>query len=107
MNEELINIEQKAKDCSVHPYFMMDILSGECLGVYTCANVETAIRSFCMSMDQMPQGIVHDAVLVCYDSREILFEGKNYLETWQQHQRPVMPMPHFSGDKMKGVNNEG
>lgn len=96
MDKELIDIEVKAKECKVNPYFMMDILSGDCLGVFTVANDETAIRSFCMSLDQMPQGLVKDSVLVRYDDREIIFEGKNYLETWQEHQKPVVQMPHFN-----------
>lgn len=96
MQEEIINIEEKAKECKVVPYFMMDILSGDCLGIFTVANDETAIRSFCMSMDQMPQGLVHDSVLVRFVDREVIFEGKNYLETWQAHQKPVVQMPHFN-----------
>lgn len=95
MDKKLINIEEKAKNCKCIPYFMMDILSGDCLGVFTVANDETAIRSFCMSLDQMPQGLLKDSVLVRYDDREIIFEGKNYLETWQEHQNSVVQTPHF------------
>lgn len=99
---ELINVEQKAKECKVTPYFMMDILSGDCLGIFTVANDETAIRSFCESLDPLPESIVHDAVLVKYDTRDIIFEGKNYLETWKQHFELRLS---FLGKK--GVNHEG
>ena len=87
MNQEveLVNIEQKAKECQVKPYFMMDILSGDFLGIFSVKNAETAIRSFCMSMDQMPEGIVHDTVLVDYETRGVVFEGKDYLEEWKKH----------------------
>lgn len=91
----IIDIEQKAKECKINPYFMMDILSGDCLGVFTVENDEVAIRSFCISLDPLPESLVHDTVLIKYDTRELIFEGKDYIETWKTHQKPVLPMPHF------------
>lgn len=104
---EVVNVQEKALECKkhVHPYFIMDILSGDCLGIFTVENVQTAIRSFCMSMDNMPQGIVHDSILADYETGEVIFEGRDYLETWQEHQKPVVQMPHFNKeDKTKGQN---
>lgn len=46
MDKEVVNIEVKAKECDVHPYFMMDILSGDFIGIFSVKNDETAVRTF-------------------------------------------------------------
>lgn len=71
---------------NITPYVICDISSGEFTGIYQCPNVQTAVRSFCESMDRMPERYVKDAILVNYDTKEIVFEGKNYIEEWNKVQ---------------------
>lgn len=103
MNEtmEIVDVEQKAKECEVHPYFMLDILSGDFIGIFSVKNDETAVRTFCMNMDNFPENLVHDTVLCKYDDRTIVFEGKEYLKTWKEKQAAKSNLPHF----VKGVNH--
>lgn len=98
MDKEVVNIEVKAKECDVHPYFMMDILSGDFIGIFSVKNDETAVRTFCMNMDNFPESLVHDTVLVKYDDKSIVFEGKDYIETWKQNHANQIP-------QLKGVPN--
>lgn len=88
---EVVNVEEKAKEAEVHPYFMMDILSGECIGIFSVKNDETAVRTFCMNMDNFPENLVHDTVLCRYDDRSVVFEGQNYIETWKQRHPVIQP----------------
>lgn len=83
-----VDIEQIAKDvCSkITPYLIVDISSGEMTGIYQCPNVQTAVRSFCESMDRMPERFVKDSILVNFVTREVVFEGKNYIDEWNKVQ---------------------
>lgn len=84
--EQIADLDKMAHDCAVHPYFIMDIASGEMTAIFSCKNDATAIRSFCMNMDHMPEAIVRDAVLIDFVNKDIIFEGKNYIEKWKQQQ---------------------
>lgn len=83
-----VDIDKIACDVceKITPYVICDISSGEFTGIFQCPNVQTAVRSFCESMDRMPERYVKDAILVNYDSKEVVFEGKNYIEEWNKVQ---------------------
>lgn len=51
-----------------------------------------------MNMDNFPESLVHDTVLVKYDDKSIVFEGKDYIETWKQNHANQIP-------QLKGVPN--
>lgn len=87
---EFVDVEQKAKECRALPFFIMDITSGELLSIFSVSNIDTAIRSFKMNMDAYPENLVHDCILVRYDGREVVFEGKDYLDEWHKKQDAKM-----------------
>ena len=97
---DLVDLDKVAQNCSVNPYFIVDIASGDMLAIFSVNNDMTAIRSFTMSCDSMPLNLVKDVILVKYDSKEVIFEGKNYLDKWKENQSFIASL------KNKGVVNE-
>lgn len=84
MEKEFVDLNELSKKCEVTPYFLMDISSGEMLSVFSAKNIETALRTFKMSVDNFPEILLKDTVLVRYDTREVCFEGKDYIEEWKK-----------------------
>lgn len=84
--EGVVDVSQLAKEVKIHPYFGMDSVSGDLVSFFTSGNVRAAVRSFCNSLDSLPLSIVKDLVLVDGESREIVFDGKDYEDKWIQAQ---------------------
>lgn len=85
-NHGIVNVEELAKKVDIHPYFGMDSVSGDMVSFFTSKNVTAAVRSFCNSLDMLPISMVKDFVLVDGVSREIIFDGKDYVDEWKDHQ---------------------
>ena len=85
-NGGIVDIDELAKKVSVHAYFGMDSVSGDLVSFFNAANAKAAVRSFCNGLDPLPLSIVKDLVLVDAETREIVFEGKDYVEQWTSNQ---------------------
>lgn len=85
-NGGIVDIQELANKVVVHPYFGMDSVSGDLVSFFNAANVKAAVRSFCNGLDVLPLSIVKDLVLVDASNREIVFEGKDYVDSWNANQ---------------------
>lgn len=85
-NGGVVDIEELAKKVHIHAYFGMDSVSGDLVSFFNSANAKAAVRSFCNGLDPLPLSIVKDLVLVDAETREIVFEGKDYVEQWTANQ---------------------
>lgn len=85
-NGGLVDIDELAKKVFIHSYFGMDSVSGDMVSFFSSGNVKAAVRSFCNSLDSLPLSLVKDLVLVDGESRQIVFEGKDYVDTWKDNQ---------------------
>lgn len=85
-NGGIVDIQELANKVEIHPYFGMDSVSGDLVSFFNAANVKAAVRSFCNGLDVLPLSIVKDLVLVDASSREIVFEGKDYVDSWNANQ---------------------
>ena len=86
-NDGIVDVEKLAQSVQIHPYFGMDSVSGDLVSFFTSGNVKAAVRSFCNSLDPLPLSMVKDFVLVDGITREIVFDGKDYEDTWKDHQK--------------------
>lgn len=85
-NGGIVDIQELANKVEIHPYFGMDSVSGDLVSFFNAANVKAAVRSFCNGLDILPLSIVKDLVLVDASNREIVFEGKDYVDSWNANQ---------------------
>lgn len=85
-NDGIVNVSELAQKVQIHPYFGMDSVSGDLVSFFTSGNVKAAVRSFCNSLDSLPLSMVKDFVLVDGVTREIVFDGKDYEQTWKDNQ---------------------
>ena len=85
-NGGIVDIQELANKVEIHPYFGMDSVSGDLVSFFNAANVKVAVRSFCNGLDVLPLSIVKDLVLVDASNREIVFEGKDYVDSWNANQ---------------------
>lgn len=86
-NDGVVDVSELAKKVFIHPYFGMDSVSGDMVSFFSSGNVKAAVRSFCNSLDPLPLSMVKDLVLVDGVTREIVFDGKDYEDTWKDHQQ--------------------
>ena len=86
-NSGVVDVAELAKKIECHAYFGMDSVSGDLISFFTAKNVKAAVRSFCNSLDPLPLSMVKDFVLVDAESREIVFDGKDYEDEWKDHQQ--------------------
>lgn len=86
-NNGVVDVSELAKKVQCHPYFGMDSVSGDLVSFFTASNVKAAVRSFCNSLDPLPLSMIKDFVLVDAESREIVFDGKDYEDEWKDHQQ--------------------
>lgn len=85
-NDGVVDVAELAKKVEIHPYFGMDSVSGDLVSFFTSGTVKAAVRSFCNSLDSLPLSMVKDFVLVDGCSREIVYDGKDYVDEWKDHQ---------------------
>lgn len=85
-NLNVVDVTSLIKDVKFHVYFGFDIASKEMTMFFNSSNVETAVRSFCLTLNTLPDSMVKDFILVDGDTREIVFEGKDYLDKWEAYQ---------------------
>lgn len=85
-NTGIVDLEELAKKVLIHPYFGMDSVSGDMVSFFSSGNVKSAVRSFCNSLDRLPLCMVKDFVLVDGVTREIVFDGKDYVDQWKENQ---------------------
>ncbi len=85
-NDGIVDVSVLAKKVFIHPYFGMDSVSGDMVSFFSSGNVKAAVRSFCNSLDSLPLSLVKDLVLVDGVTREIVFDGHDYEETWKNNQ---------------------
>lgn len=85
-NDGIVDVSDLAKKVLIHPYFGMDSVSGDMVSFFSSGNVKAAVRSFCNSLDSLPLSLVKDLVLVDGVTREIVFDGSDYEETWKNNQ---------------------
>lgn len=86
-NNGVVDLEELAKKVEIHPYFAMDSVSGDMVSFFSSKNVQSAVRSFCNSLDPLPLSLVKDLVLVDGETRGIVFDGKDYVDEWKDHQQ--------------------
>lgn len=86
-NSGVVDVSEMAKKIEIHTYFGMDSVSGDLISFFTAKNVKAAVRSFCNSLDPLPLSMVKDFVLVDGETREIVFDGKDYEDEWKDHQQ--------------------
>lgn len=86
-NGGVVDVEAMAKKVEIHPYFGMDSVSGDMVSFFTAKNATAATRSFCNSLDPLPLSLVKDLVLVDGITREIIFDGSQYVDEWKDHQQ--------------------
>lgn len=86
-NGGIVDVSALAAKVEVHPYFTMDSVSGDMVSFFSAKNSKAAVRSFCNSLDPLPLSLVKDLVLVDGISREIIFDGKDYVDEWKDHQQ--------------------
>lgn len=86
-NNGVVDVEDLANKVEFHPYFGMDSVSGDMVSIFSSKNVKAAVRSFCNSLDPLPLSLVKDLVLVDGITREIIFDGKDYVDEWKDHQQ--------------------
>lgn len=86
-NGGIVDVEFLAKKVEIHPYFTMDSVSGDMVSFFSSKNVKAAVRSFCNSLDPLPLSLVKDLILVDAETREIVFDGKDYVDEWKDHQQ--------------------
>lgn len=101
-NNGVVDVSEMAKKVEIHAYFGMDSVSGDLISFFTAKNVKAAVRSFCNSLDPLPLSMVKDFVLVDGESREIVFDGKDYEDEWKDHQQYRLEQLI---NKYKGVHN--
>ena len=85
-NSGIVDLEELAKKVLIHPYFGMDSVSGDMVSFFSSGNVKAAVRSFCNSLDHLPLSMVKDFVLVDGVTREIVYDGKDYVDQWKENQ---------------------
>lgn len=85
-NQGIVNVSELAQKVEIHPYFSMDSVSGDMCSFFSSKNIQAAVRSFCNSLDPLPLSIVKDLVLVDGETREVVFDGKDYVDEWKDHQ---------------------
>lgn len=96
-NMPVVNVQNLARDAKYHVYFALDIASGDMTMFFNCPSVEVAVRSFCMSLDTLPESLVKDFVLVDGETRDVVFEGRQYLETWQKKRDHLFVLSNKKG----------
>lgn len=85
-NGGVVDVAEMAKKVEIHPYFAMDSVSGDMVSFFSAKNPQSATRSFCNSLDPLPLSLVKDLVLVDGVTREIVFDGSQYVDEWKDHQ---------------------
>lgn len=86
-NGGIVDVSALAVKVECHAYFTMDSVSGDMVSFFSANNAKAAVRSFCNSLDPLPLSLVKDLVLVDAESREIIFDGKDYVDEWKDHQQ--------------------
>lgn len=102
-NGGFVDIEDLAKKVFIHPYFGMDSVSGDLISFFSSANVKAAVRSFCSSLDHLPLNVMKDFVLVDGETRQIVFEAKDYIDTWKANQQ--YRLDQMIRDYKRGASN--